>query len=320
MNKSKIWLAVLSISVLLASCASAPSAMESFSKSESGVAMDRAEMPAEAPIMEEEMYFDEGAADSSFSSSNVTDNERIVIKNADLSIVVEDPSDAMGMIGDMAKEMGGFVVYSNLYKTTTSQGVEVPNANITIRVPAEKLEAAMNEIKSLVEDKDIDILSENVSGEDVTSQVTDLESRLRNLEAAEEQLLDIMDQVMDTESVIEVFRELTSVREEIEVIQGQIKYYRESAQLSALSVYLQAKAAVAPITIGGWQPGVVAQRALQALVNGAQKIVDALIWLALFVLPILAVIFLPVFFIARYFIRRKAKKAQKDKPETKKVA
>ena len=279
-------------------------------------------MAAEAPMAEavEEAYFDEDmAADSNFSTDGAQ-SERIVIKNANISIVVKDPSTAMETIVKMAEDMGGFVVYSNLFKTTTSQGLEVPNANLTVRVPAEKLEVALDEIKSLVEDPQIDILNEDVSGQDVTSEVTDLESRLRNLEAAESQLLKIMENATETEDVITVFRELTSVREEIEVIEGQIKFYRESAALSAISVFIQAKAAIEPITIGGWKPGVEAQRALQALVNGAQTIVDVLIWLLLFASPILAIIGLPIFLIIRWVRKRRKKKAQNEGTAEKKIS
>ena len=321
MSKNKLMLVLLSMSMMLSSCALAPKtsdeSMDYGVEQKMGLSM----APAEAPRAEmaEDVYEGEYTSNSNFDST-IANGERIVIKNANLSIVVPEPSTAMEAIVDMAEEMGGFVVNSNIYKTTTSQGVEVPTANITIRVPAEKLDQALKQIKSLVKDPDIDILNEDVSGQDVTSEVTDLESQLRNLEAAEEQLLQIMDSATKTEDVITIFHELTSVRERIEMIQGQIKYYRESAQLSSISVYLQAKAALEPITIGGWQPGVVAQRALQALINGGQFLVNMLIWLVIFAIPILAVIFLPIFFIVRAFKKRKQKKslkpAQKEKKES----
>jgi len=321
MNNNKLWLVILSISIMLSSCALAPNAIEGGMDYEAEQKMGLPMAAAEAPRMEiaEDVYEEEYTAGSSFDST-VINAERIVIKNANLSIVVPEPLTAMESITEMAEEMGGFVVYSNMYKTTTSQGLEVPTANITVRVPIEKLDQALKQIKNLVDDPDIDILNEDISGQDVTSEVTDLESRLRNLEAAEEQLLKIMDNATETEDVIAVFRELTSVREEIEVIQGQVKYYRESAQLSALSVYLQAKAALEPITIGGWQPSVQAQRALQALINGAQFLANMLIWLVIFALPILAAVFLPFFFIIRYFRKRKQQKksekpTQKEKEE-----
>ena len=313
MKNSKLWIGLLSISIMLSSCAMAPNAGESM-EAKGGMA-DTMAMPAEAPRAEfEEAFAEDAAVDSDFSTNTGDDGGRIVIKNADLAIIVGDPANALETIGEMAEEMGGFIVYSNLFKTTTSQGLEVPNANITVRVPADQLESALEAIKTLVDDPEVDIVSENVSGEDVTSQVTDLESRLRNLEAAETQLLEIMNNANETEDVISVFRELTNVREEIEIIEGQIKYYRESARLSAVSVFLQAKAAVEPISIGGWQPGVEAQRAIQALVNGGQMIVNALIWIVLFAVPILALIFLPIYFIVRAIRKRRAKKAGEKTP------
>ena len=304
-TKSLVLIGIVSIG-MLASCAMMP-ASSSISK---GAAEDRAvesfEIPM-APEMMEAAPAMEESGDSTFDSGTQS-AERIVIRNASLSIVVEDPPGAVTTITQMAEEMGGFVVSSNVYKTTTSSGLEVPNASITVRVPADKLEEALEQIKGLVGDVKVDILNEEISGQDVTSEVTDLESRLRNLKAAEEQLLEIMENATESEDVIAIFRELTSVRGEIELIEGQIKYYRESARLSAISVYLQAKAAIEPITIGGWQPGVEAQRALQALVEGGKYIVNALIWLVLFAVPILAVIVLPIYLTIRTIRKRQMKK------------
>ena len=318
MKNKKVSIVFVSAAIMLSSCAMAAPEMESASDAVGGMAA-----PAEAPRMEsmemDEVFVEEAAIDAEFSKDSTdfsTDGsaeaERIVIKNADLSIVVANPADAMDAISEMAEGMGGFVVNSNLYKTTTSQGLEVPNANITVRVPADQLESALDQIKALVADPAIDIVNENVTGQDVTDQVTDLESRLRNLQAAEEQLLQIMEDAYKTEDVLSIFRELTSVREEIEVIQGQIKYFRESARLSAISVTLQAKAAVEPITVGGWQLGVEAQRAIQALVNSGEMLATALLWLLLYALPILAIIFLPIFFIVRAIRNRRMKKTGKQ--------
>ena len=312
MKIKKALFAVAIIVSLLASCAALMPA--SSTRSSGVVSQDMAVAPQAAPVMEKTMA-GESAPNTDFSSSGVS-AERIVIKNANLSIVVTDPVISMDAISKLATGMGGFVVTSNVYKTTTNSGLEVPVANITIRVPVAQLDAALNQIKAMVDNKDVDILSEDVSGQDVTGEVTDLESRLRNLQAAETQLLEIMAKATRTEDVISVFRELTTVRGEIEVIQGQIKYYRESASLSAINVNLQAKAAVEPITIAGWQPGVEVQKALQALVNGGKTLVNILIWLVLFALPFLAVIFLPIFFIVKAIRkRRQAKKSKEPKKD-----
>ena len=59
--------------------------------------------------------------------------DRIVIQNADLSIVVSDVEGRMKNIQVMTQQMGGFVVSSNLYQSYTSDNVQVPEAQITIR-------------------------------------------------------------------------------------------------------------------------------------------------------------------------------------------
>ena len=228
------------------------------------------------------------------SSQNVPQARRLVIRNANLTIVVDDPAQAMSAVSRMAEEMGGFVVSSNLYKRTNDSGREFPEANISVRVPAERLNEAMDQIKSLVRDPQVDVTSENVSGQDVTKEYTDLQSRLRNLEETESQLREILGSATRTEDVLAVHYQLTQIREQIEVIKGQIKYYEESAALSSISVMIQAQAAVQPIQIGGWQPVGVARDAVQALVNTLQVLGSVAIWLILYALPVLLLIFLPL--------------------------
>jgi len=272
-------------------------------------------MPQEAPAAAYETKGGEYVSNDLASLPNPI--ERIVIKNASLSIAVQDPSAGMQAIAKMAEGMGGFVVNSNLYKTYTSENVEVPVADITVRIPAEQLEEAMTQVKALVPDAQTDILSENISGQDVTSEYTDTESRLNNLRSAEAQLVKIMEAASETEDVMSVFRELTSVREQIEVLQGQLNYYNESARLSALSVNLQAKEALKPITVAGWQPGLQAQRALQALVNALKGLVNLLIFAVIVLLPVVLIIGLPVYFIVKAVRKQRAKaNLEEDKKPT----
>ncbi len=303
MKKNRLIISLILFAVLFSGCSAKMSSSEAAIYDEKGYSEEMSVM--EAPAMEEVSY-DSGAV----PSYNV---ERVVIKNADLSLVVLDPVTALETISQMADEKGGFVVNSNVYKVTSSSGKELPAATVTIRVPAEKLDETLAEIKALVEDAEVDILSESVSGQDVTSEVTDLESRLRNLQQAEEQLLEIMDNATATEDVMAVFQELTTIREDIEVLQGQLQYYQESAKLSAISISLQAKEAVAPITIGGWRPSLTLQRAAQALVDGLKFLANALIWIVIFVAPIALVIGVPVYFIVKASQKRRLSKKKAEK-------
>ena len=254
----------------------------------------------------------EEAKSSNFASGSTEISvERMVIQNADLAIITVDPAVSMDEIGNMAEAMGGFVVESYLYQQILSSGATVPHATITIRVPAEKLEEALSQIKSSA----LEVESANVSGQDVTSQYTDLASRLRNLEVAEAQLQGIMENASETEDVLNVFNELVAVREQIEVIKGQMKYYEESAAFSRISVGITADEAVQPIQVGGWQPVGVAKEAIEALIQTLQFIINALIWVVLCVLPIGLLIGIPLFFIIRLVRKRRQSKPEEESTE-----
>lgn len=263
----------------------------------------------ESPAQPSPREMEAGGYDNASSGSTIpATGERLVIKNANLSLIVVDPGAAMTSITRMAEGMGGFVVDSNLYKTTTRDGIEVPAAYLTIRVPADQLDAALTQIKALIEDPKTDILSENITGQDVTSQYTDLQSRLRNLEAAEVQLTSFMEKATKIDEVMQVYNRLTEVRSDIEVLKGQIKYYEESARLSAISITLTAKESIQPVEIAGWKPVGIARNAVQALIDGLKVIATVLIWVIIFLLPIGLIIGLPIWLIVRAARRRRKAK------------
>lgn len=267
------------IGLLVSACAPAKTQAPSEAQIRSGGAMPEQPAPTMAPAAVSRSY-DQGVADESAAV------ERIVIRTAELSIVVESPANAMEQIIRLASEMKGFVVNSSLYQTQTAEGAQVQEGVITIRVPAERLDEALGRIRALVENPETDILSQNIYGQDVTKEYTDLQSRLRSLEDAAEQLRKIMDTATKPEEVLQVFNELRQINEQIEVIKGQIKYYEEASALSAITVTLRAKEAVAPITIGSWKPEGVVRDAIRALIRAYQAIASAAIWLVLFCLPV----------------------------------
>lgn len=235
--------------------------------------------------------------------------QQMVIMNADLSVIVEDPLTKLESIITMTEDMGGYVVESNVRQNTLNNGVKVPHVNITIRVPADRLDESLDTIKEGVSE----IASENVSGQDITSDYTNLESRLRNLEAAETQLQKIMDEAEETEDVLQVYNNLVSVREQIEIIKGQMQYYEEATRLSRISINITADEEAQPIQIGGWQPAGVAKEAIETLIDTLQVLGDIAIWFVLCVLPIGILVGIPLYFVVRYVRRlRRRKKAEKE--------
>jgi hypothetical protein len=125
-----------------------------------------------------------------------------------------------------------------------------------------------------------------------------------------------MDEARETEDVLSVYNRLVEIREQIELIKGQMQYYEQSAALSAISVDIQATEAVKPLKIGNWQPVGVARNAIQALINTMQVIANILIWLGLYILPVVLVLYFPVRWIwkglKKASARRREKKALKQ--------
>lgn len=288
-------LTLLVLSLLLSACA-APTP-----SSTSGAARDAVpsyEAAPQAPSGE----FSSGGKNS--YNAPLPQEQRIVIRNADISLVVNNPDESMQRIISMAESMGGYVVNANMYRRNLASGVEVPEGSLTVRVPAERLDEALERIEA---EGSRPATHRNISSQDVTSTYVDLQSRLRNLEAAEVQLQSIMNDARKTDEVLQVYNELTRVREQIEVIKGQIQYYDQASALSSISISLVANEAVQPITIAGWEPSGVARSAVQALVDALQVVGKAGIWMVLFLLPLLAVLAAPVvlLFLAVRALRRR---------------
>ncbi len=241
-------------------------------------------------------------------SGEPVSQDRLVIRNANLTLVVTDPTASVQSITRMAEDMGGFVVSSYLYETALGVGdLTATQGTITVRVPADRLDEALQAIKADV----IEVRSENISGEDVTQQYVDLQSRLRNLEAAEEQLQEIMGSANTTEDVMMVFNQLVQVRGEIESVKGQMQYFEQSARLSAVTVELIADAAAQPLQIAGWHPEGTAKAAVEALIRALQFLADAGIWAVICIVPIGLILGLPAYFVIRALRRRrKAAKAK----------
>lgn len=233
--------------------------------------------------------------------------ERMITRNANLTLVVVDPVQSVEDIGEMAREMEGYVVSSNFYVATYAEADQVETraqyASITVRVPSDRLDEALELLKADA----VEVRNEYVSGTDITQEFIDNESRLRNLEAAEEQLLDIMETATETEDVLNVFNELTRIRGEIEIIKGQLQYLQQSADTSSISIELIPDIATQPIEVERWQLQATFNKAVEALIATVQFFVRALIWIAIYVLPLALVVALVVWLVVRAILKRSAK-------------
>jgi hypothetical protein len=320
--KKRIVFVIVTLTLVLAACgvksASTPApSMELYSPGAGGA-------PGyENPPVATQSYA--GSNDASkgpgdLSASSAAIQERLVIMNADLTIVIPDPQAKVEAINQMANNLGGFVISMNMYQTYTQNGQTAPEGTISIRVPADKLENALSQIKADA----VEVRNETRSGQDVTAAYVDLQSQLTNLEMAEADLQAIMDEAKNnpnssttskTQDVLTVYNQIISVRGQIESIKGQMQYYKQSSTYSLINVTLIAEETIQPLEIGGWKPEGVARDAIQSLIKFWQGFVNFLINLFLLVLPVLITIFGPIALVIWGIIalvkRQKRKKASK---------
>ena len=155
--------------------------------------------------------------------------ERLIVRNVAMTIVVPDVSSAIDDVATAAVELGGWVVSS--IRTADHQ------ATISFRIPAERLDDAILFLRDLA----TDVEAETSTSRDVTEEFVDISARITNLEATEVQLRDLLEREGDIEQILAVQRELTNTREQIERLTGRKRLLEETAAFSLVTVTLEAE-------------------------------------------------------------------------------
>ncbi len=249
------------------------------------------------------VYTDNAAQNVAETTQNSaqTVEQRIVLKDATLQIVVDNVATTMDMITKLAEDMGGWVINSDTSKSSYASAKDVIVGSIAIRVPATQFTNVITQIKN----QSISVDTETILGKDVTQEYTDLTSQLTNLQAAEKQLQTILDSAHTTDDVLKIYNELVHVRGEIETTQGRINYYKEASAFSSITVSLRpptvAQEAVKVDT--GWSPSTTVKGAFNALVNILQGIANLLIIVIVLVIPLILVIGIPLWVIYKLLRR-----------------
>ncbi len=200
----------------------------------------------------------------------------MVIKTAELGVRAEDVRGSAAQAREVSARYGGEVLSSRVYA-----GSGPVSADLVLSVPSGEFEAALDELRDLGER----VTTETVEGQDVTEEFVDLESRERNLLAAEESLLTLYDRAESVEDTLTVERELTEIRGQIEEVQGRVQYLERRTASSEIILRLEPVATAAPQR--AWSPSPVAARAWDAsllvLQTAATALISAIVfcwWLA----------------------------------------
>lgn len=297
--KTRLITFALAGALILAACGGAATAQPAYS---SGYAPAATAAPAatEAPAA-----IDAPASGGGGAPAQI---QHLIIKNATLNLVVNKPLEAVGAITHLTEGAGGYVVSSETFEASYS-GQKSQEAKMELRVPADKLTPVLEQIRGMA----VEIQSDSVSGQDVTADYVDLQSRLGNLEAKEKQLQTILEQTTNSDDVLKVFDKLSETRQEIERIKGQMKYYEQSAAFSSITLDLIPNVIAQPVEIGGWHPEGVAKDSIETLARIWQALIDFSIRFTIVCGPFLLIAGVPGALALRWLRRQAAKAAQAAK-------
>lgn len=195
------------------------------------------------------------------------DFDRKIVKTAELGIRAENVRESADDAQRIAAGFGG-----NVLSSRVSRGDDSLYANLTLSVPASDFEAALDELRGLGKK----VTDDAVSGEDVTEEFVDLESRERNLLAAEASLLDLYDKAVSVDDTLTIQRELTNVRGEIELVQGRIEYLEQRTAFSRITLSIEPTPGPKP-SPPAWNPADAAARAWEASLGVLQGFATVLI-------------------------------------------
>jgi hypothetical protein len=208
--------------------------------------------------------------------------ERRIIKNGEVELHVADLDASVEHVRKLVEAAGGFVASQSFYAKPGSWR----RCSVTVRVPAGDFDRVVGELQ-----KQGDVWRLSISTQDVTEEFIDLEARLRNSEKEEGVLLDLLERrTPKLADVLQVERELSRVRGDIETTQGRLRYLRNKVSLSTIDLELTeiGEAAVGPT--GQWRMRFHLVSAGRMLVTAVRGLVTGIIYIAIVGAPVWVVL------------------------------
>ena len=209
---------------------------------------------------------------------------RKIVYTADMTITADSPEQALAVLSAKAQELGGYV--SGSYTTTDDEGAYYATASL--KVPADQIEALVTAAKATGKVNDY-----RLSSDDISLSYYDMQARLDNAKAEEQQLLEILAQCKTIEEILSVRQSLTQVRADIESYTGQMKLWDNLVSYATLNLTINRtpKTAVAgeKELIQLWKASDTWNRMSRGFQNSARFVVNAIgaigIFLAVAIIP-----------------------------------
>ena len=173
---------------------------------------------------------------------------RLLVRRATMQLQdVKDPQVVARRVSAITTALGGYIEQS---RESSGGGV-----HIKVRVPAAALEEAMDSVATLGH-----VEKRQISADDVTEQVVDLEARVATRRAVRDRLRSLLERAGSIPDVISVERELARVQGELDVLERRLEYLRGSTSMAELSVDAARKRILGPLGLLAVGTGWVLQK------------------------------------------------------------
>ena len=251
--------------------------------------------PAKAPAPTQAALAKPGAV----SQSGVSDvgvspyrTSQMIIKNGEMNLLVADVDVALDRATAIAVELGGYLLNG---KSWMQDGWKY--SSLTVGVPVDQFETAQRRMRALA----VQVLNDTASGQDVSTEFTDVQSRVTNLEATAARIREFLKQAKDVPEALTVNAKLAEIEAEIEQAKGRMNFLRDRAAYSTLTVNLEPQrptptptltptvtptpTATPTPTPNVWRPDRTFNAASDVLTGLVRVIGDIVIWLCVVVAP-----------------------------------
>ena len=302
---------LLILLLLLVACGPAPTP----SVSEEALQIQATSEPTEEPPLLEvtaELVAAVPASEGTIyrTGSNQTINinkasSRLIIKDAEIKLLVENSDVAIDRITQVVSDVGGYIISSRVwYKDWGDESYKY--SNITIGVPADQFERSLSRLRGLA----LRVTDEKATGEDVTDQFVDIQSNLENLQATRERIFGFLDQAETVTEALTINAELSKIEGQIEELQGRINYLSDRSAFSTITINIEPKLPeILPTptptpqptpTPIAWAPSKTFEQAKETLISTYRGLFDALIWIGVVILPVVGLPVVIIWLVLKY--------------------
>jgi hypothetical protein len=168
------------------------------------------------------------AAEAEAVEPPMLDQQRKIIYEADIDVIVDDFSETERRIPELVSSHGGYLSEVSVDRT---QGRRLTGRWVA-RVPVENYKEFLDALSKLGVPEQF-----NQTAQDVTEEFVDLDARIANKQQLETRILALLEESEgEIKDVIEVERELARVRSEIEQMEGRLRYLKDRTSLTTVTI------------------------------------------------------------------------------------